>query len=455
MPNSEVIISSIVEQIESLFCENKEEEAIAIANELRPVELANLVSLLPENRRETIIKNISGLDLLSQFIAHSKENIQKLSISLIDETRISAIIRRLEVDDAVDLLSEFPRRKLTRILKRISAKKAKRLKKLLSYDEETAGGIMTPFFLKTSKNENVSDTISKIITGLKDGTIDETTDISYVYVTNSSELIGVLSLKELMCSDSKDSIENIMHTDVLYVDENEDQEIVARKIADYDFSAIPVVSSDDKKLIGIITVDDVVDVIEDEYTQDLLKLAGTIDDDKIGASAFTALKSRSPWLFASWIGGTFGAMLLGKFSSTIEQLIALTFFMPVVFGMGGNVGSQSSTITVRGLATGELGSFHVSKRIKKETLVGFTLGITFGCLLSIVSYFLFQDSKLSSIVAISISITMTCASLLGASLPVLFNKLGFDPAVSSGPFVTTATDILSIIIYFSIANIFI
>jgi magnesium transporter len=238
------------------------------------------------------------------------------------------------------------------------------------------------------------------------------------------------------------------------VSPEDDQEFVARVIADYDFSAIPVVSDEDKKIIGIITVDDVLDVIEETYTEDILKLAGTEDEDTVHATTSVAIKSRLPWLLASWLGGIMGAMLLGSFSHTLEKVVALAFFMPVVFGMGGNVGSQASTIAVRGIATGHLRSLKLFQQLRKELAIGLTLGGTFGILLFIAAYILYRNLELSAIVGLSILITMTCAASLGSLLPILFDRIGVDPAVASGPFVSTSTDILSITIYFSVASFF-
>jgi len=264
----------------------------------------------------------------------------------------------------------------------------------------------------------------------------------------------VTSLRELFTSATGTPITELMRTDLVSVGPEEDQETAARIIADYDLTAIPVVAAESGRILGIITVDDVLDVIEDELTEDLLKLAGTEDSDIVGATTTTAVKSRLPWLLASWLGGIGGAMLLGTYSTMLEKLVTLAFFMPVVFGMAGNVGSQSSTITVRGIATGELIRFRILSRLRKEAATGLSLGIFFGFLLSVVAYLLYQDLELSLTVGCSICVTMTCAAIFGSMLPLVFNKLGFDPAVSSGPFVTTTTDIISITIYFSIASLF-
>ena len=194
-------------------------------------------------------------------------------------------------------------------------------------------------------------------------------------------------------------------------------------------------------------------MIEEEYEADLSKFAGIEQEDRVGSSILVSLKSRIPWLIVSFLGGTFGAGLLGSFSETLEKVVALAFFMPVVFGMAGNVGAQSSTITVRGLATGELSSLRVIKRAKKELIVGLSLGILFAILLGITSYLMFGELTLSLVVAFSIISTMICSATIGSILPVIFEKIGIDPAIAAGPLVATSTDILSIAIYFSVATV--
>lgn len=426
-------------------------------NSLHPVELSSLINEVDkEDTQKELIRHITGLDQLSKFIEHSTDPIVEITLSLINDSRIAAIVRRLEIDDAAHVVGLLPRRKQIRILKRLNDETVIEISALLAHEDDTAGRLMTTLFISLGEDLFASQAIKEIQQKLKNEEIDPDTDISYIYVQNSNDVLtGVVSLREILTSESDVKLSEIMIRDVISVSPEDDQEDVARIIADYNFSALPVVSPENGSVLGLITVDDVLDVIAEEHAEDLLRLAGTEEDDTIGASPIVAFRSRLPWLIASWLGGVAGAMLLGKFSSTLEQVVALTFFMPVVFGMGGNVGSQSSTITVCGLATGTLGSKKIFGRLRKEASVGLFLGVTFGVLLSFAALMLYKDPNLSMIVGISICITMTCASALGSMLPVIMDKIGFDPAVASGPFVTTGTDFLSIIIYFSVASLLI
>lgn len=438
----------------ALLEEKNSPELSRLLNALHPVELSTLIKEADkEETQKELIKHITGLDQLAKFVEHTSEPIIQLTLSLLNDSRVAAIVRRLEIDNGAYLVGLLQRRKQIKILKHLNYETVIGISSLLAHDDESAGRLMTTLFLSLQETLTAEEAVSEVRKKLKDREIDPDTDISYIYIHDSaSKLQGVCSLREILSAEPKQLLSEIMTRDIISVSPEDDQEVVAKLIADYNFSAVPVVSPENGSVLGLITVDDVLDVIAEEHTEDILKLAGTEEKDVISASPLVAFKSRLPWLIASWLGGVAGAMLLGTFSSTLEQVMALAFFMPVVFGMGGNVGSQSSTITVCGLATGTLGSKKIFGRLKKEASVGLILGLTFGVLLSIAAFILFKDPRLSMIVGISICITMTCAASLGSMLPVAMEKVGFDPAVASGPFVTTGTDIISIVIYFSVAS---
>lgn len=436
-----------------LLDEKESRQLSQLLERLHPVEVVNMLQAVEVDVRAPLLKHITGLDTLSELVAHAGEDLRNTALSLLDDSRIAAVVRRLAIDDAADVVGDLPRRRQVRVLKRLSAATVKELTSLLAYDQDSAGRIMTTRFLSFHPQLTVNEAILDLRTRLHQKLLGEETDLFYGYVVDHAGLLrGVFSIRELLSADAEQKIDTIMNASFISIAPEMDQEQAAKLIADYDLSALPVVSPEDGKMLGIITIDDVIDVLEDEHTEDILRLAGTEDQDTISAPVGTAFRSRLPWLVASCLGGIGGAMILGGFSDSIQQLVALAFFMPVVFGMGGNVGSQSSTITVRGLATGELANLRMVKRLKKEAGVGATLGVTFGVLLFSASYLLFSDIRLSGIVGLSIAVTMSAAAALGSALPLLFNKFGIDPAIASGPLVTTTTDILSITIYFSIAG---
>ena len=439
------------DRVKKLLELNSLDELSKLVSELHAVELVDLLNSLESELQPKILSLITGLDQLSELITYANKPLRKLVVNIIDDSRLAAVARRMDIDDAASFLSELTRRRQVKIMRRLSPKKAKDLKSLLAYEEETAGRIMNTYFFSFNKNDSVEQTIETIRQGLAKG--DDETDMNYCYVLDENEsILGVFSFRELLSHQGGTKLQEFMQKEIISVDDNQDQELVAKLISDYDLSAIPVISTDNHSMLGIITIDDVLDIIEEEHTEDILKLAGTEDTDKVGATLAVAIKSRTPWLLASCLGGCIGATILGSFSQTLEKLVALAFYMPVVFGMGGNIGSQASTITVRGLATGDLNSNRSKERLIKEASVGMLLGLLFAGINFVLSLIFFNDLKLSIIVSISTLLTMFISSTTGALLPVIFDRFGFDPAVSSGPLVTTSSDLISGIIYFSIAS---
>ena len=445
-------VSNHLQEVLQLLENRESRKLTAYLQLLHPAEVVALLNQSDPEIRPHILKYITGLDHLSEVITRANTSLRATAFALIDDSRVAAVVRRQEIDDAADLVGALPRRRQLKILRHLSPQQAKDLTYLLEFNQDSAGRIMTTRYLSFPPEILVEDAVQQLRRRLQQHALHEDTDLGYAYLLDGDQrLTGVCSLRELLSADPTRSIREIANTEVISVAPEDDQERVARLIADYDLSAIPVCATAGGKMLGIITVDDVLDIVEEELTEDLLKLAGTEEDDTVGATTLVAIRSRIPWLAVSWAGGILGATLLGAFSSTLERAVALAFFMPVVFGMGGNVGSQSSTITVRGLATGELAKNLAFKRMRKEAKVGLLLGMLFAVLLGIVSYALYGDPRLSAVVSSSILVSMVCAASLGSIVPVLFDRLGLDPAVASGPLVTTATDVLSITIYFSIA----
>ena len=450
MQNLDSTSLDLSSRVASLLELDNLEELSLLLGDLHAVELANVLNNVESDSLQKVLKLITGLDQLSDLVTYANDNLRSLVINIIDDSRLVAVVRRMEVDDASFLLSKLPRRRQVKVLRRLSPSKAKELKSLLAYEIDSAGRIMNTRFMSFTADATVNQVIHEIRSKLSSG--DSETDLQYCFVLdNEGHALGVFSLRELLSKSEDEKVSGFMHTEMISIEDKEDQELAAKLIADYDISAIPVFSSENGKMLGIITVHDVIDVIEEEHTQDILKLAGTEDEDTVGASLIVSLKSRMPWLVACCLGECIATSVVGSFSMTIEKLVALTFFMPVIFGMAGNIGSQASTITVRGLSTRELQTNKMRKRLNKESSIGLVIGLCFAAGLFMISQIFFGNLKLSLIVSSSALITMFCAATLGAIMPVIFDKFGIDPAVASAPFVTTCTDILSGIIYFSIA----
>ena len=314
------------------------------------------------------------------------------------------------------------------------------------------GGIMSvdPFSLPESTT--ASDAVSHIQSS------EDAEMVFYLYVTDENDkLTGVVSLRDLVVAPSNASLKSIMSPNVVSVTTDTDQEEVAHQVSQYNLLAIPVVDADNT-LLGIVTVDDVVDVIREEATEDFLQMAGVGKDREIlMKSTWENARLRLPWLFASWIGGTAAAYIIGWYEHTLTSMVALAAFIPVIVGMGGNIGTQSSTIIIRGFATGRVQLVQVGKIILKEIRVGVLLGVFYGILLGIVAYLKFIDDigdpvSLGLVVGLAIFASMLIATSIGTLVPIFLRRLDIDPAIASGPFVTTSTDVLGILLYFIIAN---
>jgi len=279
--------------------------------------------------------------------------------------------------------------------------------------------------------------------------------VFYLYVTDDDDrLVGVISLRDLVTTHPDKTLDNIMIKNVISVQPETDQEEVAKIVSRYNYLAVPVIDLEEH-MLGIVTVDDVVDVIREEATEDFLQMAGAGKDREILLkSSWGNARARLPWLFASWVGGVGAVAIIGVFKNMLETTIALAAFIPVIIGMGGNIGTQSSTIIVRGLATGRVDIGNNLKIILKEIKVGLILGVLYGLLLGIFATLKFVNTTpyLGLIVALSILSSMIISTFVGTLMPLLFSKLNIDPAIATGPFVTTSIDIIGVTLYFLIAS---
>jgi len=281
--------------------------------------------------------------------------------------------------------------------------------------------------------------------------------IYYVYIVDSqNRLVGVISLRELIVADPDTIIESIMHRKVISVSVDMDQEEVAEVVSKYDFLAVPVVDKD-SRLVGIITVDDIIDVIYEEASEDIFRLGGSTEavDDYIEGRISLALKSRLPWLFVTMVEGIIAGQVLRGLENELRAVVALAFFIPLLTGMGGNVGTQSATVTVRGLATGDIDESNVFSVISRELLTGILLGIINGVLVGSIAWVWQKNAVLGLIVGLAMIGNMTTAALMGALVPLTFKKVGIDPAVASAPFITASIDITGLLIYSTLASLFI
>jgi magnesium transporter len=419
-----------------------------------PADMATVFRYLEPIQRRDIFKYILRMEGVNNFIVELDEAIIEQLFDVLPAKQISNIISTLPKEDIAFVIDNIDEDLAISVQNLLEEENRHEVEEMLQYAEDSAGRIMSTHFV--TFNENV--TIDKATQEFHK--IGEDTDVPfYIYIVNDKEqMVGVLSLRQLLVNPPKTPLKKVMQSEFIGVTPETDQETAANLVSQYNLLALPVIDSDNQ-LVGVITVDDVMDVIEEEATEDILKMAGAGDDqDILLKSTFENARLRFPWLLASWFGGVVALGIIGYFNELLTNIMALAAFIPIIIGMGGNVGTQTTTIVVRGIATGRVNISEASKMIFKEIRVGMLLGVIYGILLGLLAYFRYIDYSapvlLGIVVAISIFIAMSIACIIGSFFPVLLHKLDFDPAISTGPFVTTAIDILGVLIYFSIAKYF-
>ena len=365
----------------------------------------------------------------------------------IDNLLLTDLLMLMDDDDATDILQDLSKRRQEKLLRMMEKGQSEEIRQLLQYKEDTAGGLMTLSFLAVKSDFTVGKSIDLIKKSSDDLEI-----INYLYVTDDDgHLEGVVSIRQLLIFPDNKIIGDIMNRDIIYVDVATDQEEVAKLVSKYDLLAIPVVDYE-KKLMGIVTFDDIMDVIDEENAEDIYAMAGSSSIEEETNSVFLIAGLRFPWLFTNLFGGIIAASVLGLYKMTLAKAISLSFFIPVITGMGGNAGLQTSTTTIRGLSTGEIHINEIGKILFREIRIGVIVGILCGFVVGAFSYLWQGHIFLGAVVGISMMCSITIAALVGVIAPFSFKKLGIDPAISSGPFVTTSNDIMGILIYLTIAT---
>lgn len=352
-------------------------------------------------------------------------------------------------DDAVDVLNKLTKNQVASYLTIMPKEAAREIKDLLHYEEYTAGSIMTTEFVAIPKNSTVRSAMNILRNAAPDA---ET--IYYVFVIDEAKrLAGIVTLRDLIIADEDTLIESIMNDRVVSVSVGEDQEEVARMIKDYDFLAIPVVDFQDH-LLGIITVDDIIDVLDEEASDDYSKLAGVTDMDNFDKGPFSAAKKRLPWLILLTFLGMLTANLMGMFEATLDQVALLAVFIPLIAGMAGNSGTQALAVAVRGIATGDIEEESKVKLLFREAGTGLITGLVCGTVVVGLVYFWKGELLIGVLVGTAVASSIFVATLAGSFIPLLIHRMKIDPAVASGPFITTLNDIISILIYLGLATTF-
>lgn len=361
----------------------------------------------------------------------------------------SEVLENMSTDNAVDILNELSNSKVASLLALMDNRVTDKIKKLLHYEEDTAGGIMTTEYISLDIGTSVKGALMLVKSQAPDA---ETIYVIYV-VDTAGQLVGVLSLKDLIVANIDAHVEEVMIRRVVSVNVEEDQERVAQKMKDYDFIAMPVIDYQ-HHLVGIITIDDILDVVNEEADEDYSRLAGVSDTKSTDQSVFKKALKRLPWLIILTFLGMITATILGGFEDTLSQVALLAAFIPIISGMSGNSGTQSLAVSVRNISNGDIKEKSKLKIALKEAGSGLITGFVCAVILFLIIVIIYRQPFLALIVGASLTIAMTVGTLVGSMIPILMNKIHIDPAVASGPFITTINDIVSMLIYFGLATTF-
>ncbi|MEN2767622.1 magnesium transporter [Ornithinibacillus xuwenensis] len=448
MENIDEIKLEQLKQIQQLLDGEKIEEFREQFLDMHPYDQAQFFMEIDAANRMLLYSYLSPEEVAEMMEHIEIEEIQPFFAEM-DPRFASMIFAEMSTDDAVDILNEMDKDKVVSFLTIMDDEDADEIKDLLHYEEKTAGSIMTTEFISVYKTQSVKATMVQL---KEEGPDAET--IYYLYVVDQDKrLVGVLSLRDLIIAEDDTKIEAIMSENIFSVSVAEDQEEVAKIMKDYDFLAVPVVDFQ-HHLLGIITVDDILDVIEEEASEDYSKLAGITDGDKPDTNPIVAAKKRLPWLVILLFLGLLTASLIGQFEATLSQVTILSIFIPLIAGMAGNTGTQALAVAVRGLATGEYGNEGKLKLVIREAGTGLITGTVCGVIITAVIFLWKDNFYLGMLVGLSIMLTLIVATLAGSLIPILMHRLKIDPAVASGPFITTINDIISVLIYFGLATTF-
>ncbi len=415
---------------------------------LFPIDIALGLNELEVEDIILVCQNLTD-EKICDIIKEAPTDVQVKLINLLDLKRILNVFINLPDDDVVDILGELPFSKRKHLLKVMKDSRSEYLEKLLSYPTDSAGGIMTTEYIALKSHNTVYTAIKKIKEIAPKTEVIETLFI----INNSNQLIGTVDLRDILVSEGDVILEQIMDTHVISVYPETDQEEVSLIVSKYNINAIPVINKK-QSLIGIITIDDIIDVIQEEYTEDILKMAGVDKDETIDSSVLFSIKKRLPWLCVNLCTAILASSVVGIFEDTISEIVALAVIMPIIAGMGGNAGNQTLSIVIRGIALNEISIKEDWKQAFKEVAIGGINGLLVGLLTSLLVFIFSGNIYLALIVLISMTINLTIAALFGFLIPIVLKHFKLDPALASSIFLTTITDVLGFFVFLSLATIF-
>lgn len=448
--------AKILEEIEDLISRKRYAELRDLLLSMEAADIALLMESMREDQLPLVFRLLPKEQAAEVFVELDSDN-QEMLIRGFSNTELKEVLDELYLDDTVDIVEEMPANVVKRILKHSDPEMRKSINEILKYPEDSTGSIMTTEFVDLKKDMTVADAFKRI---RRTGPDKETINICYV-IDENRHLIGLVSIRTLLLADVDSVIEDIMETNIVSVSTLDDQEDTARSLSKYDFLALPVVDTENR-LVGIVTVDDAMDVLQEETTEDIEKMAAILPSDRpyLKTSVFEIFKARISWLLLLMVSATFTGQIISRFENALAAVTILTAYIPMLMDTGGNAGSQSAVTVIRSISLGEVGFSDLFRVVFKEFRVGLLCGVALAAAnfvkLMLVDRMLFGNASVTPAVALVVCCTLVftvfTSKLVGCMLPLIAKKVGFDPAVMASPLITTIVDATSLLIYFQFAT---
>lgn len=439
-------VQAFAANISELSEQGQEGEARRNLAALHPADLADLLELLSKDERQELFSLLESTHA-GEVLTEINEATRSEIIEELETPELAEVVKTMEPDEAADIVGDLTEERSEEVLEELPDPTSKEIERILDYDEESAGGIMTPVLCRARPDMSVGQALAL----LQEHEVGDEAAFYLYVVDDQDRLVGVVPLRRLVTSRPGARVSQIVKPEVASVRVDADQEDIAEKFQRYDYLAMPVVDADGK-LLGQVTIDDVVDIITEEATEDVYKMAGTDDAELATHSVFRVARIRIAWLFVC-LGGTLVAgLIIHFFEATLAEKLGLMAFVPAIMAMGGNSGVQTSTVMVRGLATDAVEAKRVFRSFLYELRVGFVMGLVCGCVVAVIAHLWLGDPRLGVVVGIAMFLAITTAASFGSLLPTFIDKLGGDPALACGPLVTTVNDVTSLTIYLTIAT---
>lgn len=445
--NSSPAIDELIERATEFTRDERIEELRALVAELHHADIALIIDHL-DNEGKALLFSQLDVEVAADVLLEVEEESLTFLLDGLGHGQITQLIDEMDPDDATDIVAELEPEERVRVLDSMSEEESKELQELLRYDEEVAGGIMSPECIALPANLSASEAIER----LRDPTLEDAL-VFYLYVVDEHHrLVGVLTLRDLIIAPPDDKLVSIMTPDPVTVQIDEDQEAVARTVAKYDLFEIPVIDRE-RRLQGIVTFDDIVDVLVEEATEDMMGLGGMGETENAFTPTRKSVGRRLPWLAINLVTAFLAAAVVGLFQDTIKAVVTLAVFMPIVAGMGGNAGTQAVTIIVRSIALGEVTVADTWRLLLKEASVGVLMGLVIGTLTGLVAFLWIGNPVLGIVVGLALIANLLFAGIAGASVPLFFHWINLDPALASGILLTTVTDLMGFFIFLGLATL--